>query len=169
MYCAMSKSKDKVLNDMRIIAISQPANANLIALLALTAALNHLQAHENPNLFHDFIQIICRPANFRLSYEQLSHVCYYNEKTIRFHCKKYIKIFLREYEHLKHLSLPLLIARFTEYKLTSSLNNNIPALRALKYSNIIALIEYHSDSEEAKHLSSIFCNYFFKNDIRIAI
>ena len=143
----MSKSKDKVLNDMRIIAISQPANANLIALLALTAALNHLQAHENPNLFHDFIQIICRPANFRLSYEQLSHVCYYNEKT----------------------TLPLLIARFTEYKLTSSLNNNIPALRALKYSNIIALIEYHSDSEEAKHLSSIFCNYFFKNDLRIAI
>lgn len=166
---AMSKSKDKIINDMRKIAVCKTDHTNLVSLLALTSSLSYLQTHENLNLFHDFIQIICRPTNFSLSYEQLTQVCYYNEKAIRLHCKKYVKIFLREYDHLQHLPLPLLIARFTEYKITPSLNNNIPTLRSLKHNDIIALITHHNDSDEAKHLSNLFCNYFFKNHIKLAI
>ena len=85
----MSKSKDKVINEMRKIAICNPKRVNIVSLLALAASLNHLQALENPNLFHDFIQIICQPANFSLSYEQLADVCHYNEKAQRRHCKHF--------------------------------------------------------------------------------
>ena len=136
----MSKSKDKVINEMRKIETCKSEHINLPSLLALASALNHLQTIENPNLFRDFIQIICRPVNFSLSYEQLTDVCHYNKKAIRLHCKHYAKIFLREYEKLKSTPLPLLIARLIEYKLTMLLNINIPALRNLKLESIPPLI-----------------------------
>ena len=79
---------------MRKIAVCNPKRVNIISLLALAASLNHLQTHENPNIPHDFIQIICQPANFSLSYEQLADVCHYNEKSLRLHCKIYKRIFL---------------------------------------------------------------------------
>ena len=129
---AMSKSIDKVINEMRKIATSKPEHVDIIFLLALASALNHLQTLENPNLCHDFIQIICRPINFSLAYEQLPQVCHYNEKSIRLHCKIYKRIFLHEREKLKSTRMPLLVARLIEYKLTVFLNINIPALRNLK-------------------------------------
>lgn len=72
----MSKSKDKVINEMRKIAIRKPKHTDLISLLALASSLSHLHTSESPNLCHDFVQIICRPANFDLSYEQLADVCH---------------------------------------------------------------------------------------------
>lgn len=51
----MSKPKDKVINEMRKIAICKPEHIDIISLLALASTLNHLQTFENPNLCHDFI------------------------------------------------------------------------------------------------------------------
>ena len=165
----MSKSKDKAINEMRKIAICNPKRVDIISLLALASSLNHLQTLENPNLFHDFIQIICRPANFSLSYEQLADVCHYNEKSLRRHCKLYSKIFLREYEKLKSLPLPLLVARLIECKLTAFLNMNIPALRSLKYEDIITLISAYPATNRDKQLSIDLCEHFFKSANKVAL
>ena len=165
----MSKSKDKVINEMRKIATCKSEHINLLSLLALASTLNHLQTLENPNLSHDFIQIICRPVNFSLSYEQLPDVCHYNEKTIRLHCKYYVNIFLREYEKLKSIPLPLLIARLIEYKLTMFLNINIPALRNLKLESIPSLISASRGNERDRHISIILCEHFYKTDDKLAI
>ncbi len=166
---AMSKSKDKVINEMRKIAVCNPKRVNIISLLALTATLDHMQTNENPNLSHDFIQTICQPVNFSLSYEQLPDVCHYNEKTIRLHCKYYVNIFLREYEKLKSTPLPLLIARLIEYKLTMFLNINVPALRNLKLEGIPSLISASRGNERDRHISIILCEHFYKTDDKIAI
>ena len=165
----MSKSKDKAINEMRKIAICNPKRVDIISLLALASSLNHLQTLENPNLFHDFIQIICRPANFSLSYEQLADVCHYNEKSLRRHCKLYSKIFLREYEKLKSIPLPLLVARLIECKLTAFLNMNIPALRSLKYEDIIALISAYPATNQDKRLGIELCEHFFKSADKVAL
>ena len=165
----MPKSKDKVINEMRKIAVCNPKRVNIISLLALTATLDHMQTNGNPNLCHDFIQIICQPANFSLSYEQLADVCYYNEKTLRQHCKLYAKIFLHECEYIRHLPLPLLAARLIEYKFTTFLNMNIPALRTLKYEDIIALISAYPATNRDKQLSITFCEHFFKSADRVAL
>ena len=76
----MPKSKDKVINEMRKIAVCKPEPSDLPSLLALAASLNFLLTHANHSLYHDFVQIICRPSNFSLSYEQLPDICHYNEK-----------------------------------------------------------------------------------------
>ena len=165
----MSKSKDKVINEMRKIAVCNPKRVNIISLLALAASLNHLQTLENPNISHDFIQIICRPANFDLSYEQLADVCHYNEKSLRLHCKLYAKIFLRECGYVRHMPLPLLVARLIEYKLTAFLNMNIPALRSLKHEDIIALISVYPATNQDKRLSIDLCEHFFKSADKVAL
>ena len=154
---------------MRKIAIYKPEHVDIISLLALASALGRLQTHENPNLCHNFVQIICRPVNFNLSYEQLADVCHYNEKAIRLHCKYYVKIFLREYEKLKSMPLPLMVARLIEYKFTTSLNINIPALRNLKYEDIIALISAYPATNRDKQLSLDLCEHFFKSANKVAI
>ena len=154
---------------MRKIATCKSEHINLLSLLALASALNHLQTLENPNLSHDFIQIICRPVNFSLSYEQLPDVCHYNEKTIRLHCKHYGKIFLREYKKLKSIPLPLMVARLIEYKLTMFLNINIPALRNLKLKDIPSLIAASRSKEQDRRVSIILCEHFYKTDDKIAI
>ena len=76
----MPKSKDKVINEMRKIAVCKPEPSDLPSLLALAASLNFLITHANHSLYHDFVRIICRPSNFSLSYEQLPDICHYNEK-----------------------------------------------------------------------------------------
>ena len=165
----MSKSQDKAINEKRKIAICNPKRVDIISLLALASTLNHLQTNGNPNLCHDFIQIICRPANFSLSYEQLADVCHYNEKSLRRHCKLYSKIFLREYEKLKSIPLPLIVARLIECKLTVFLNMNIPALRSLKYEDIIALISAYPATNRDKQLSIDLCEHFFKSANKVAL
>ena len=165
----MSKSKDKVINEMRKIAIRKPKHTDLISLLSLAASLYHLQTHENPNLCHDFIQIICRSANFNLSYEQLAGVCHYNEKSLRLHCRHYAKIFLRECGRIRQLSLPLLVARLIEYKSSALLNTNIPALRVLEHSRITAMIGTYPCSNEEKQVALILCNHFYGNASQAAI
>ena len=165
----MPKSKDKVINEMRKIATCNPKRVNIISLLALTATLDHMQTHDNPDLCHNFIQIICRPANFNLSYEQLADVCYYNEKTLRLHCKIYKRIFLRECGRIRCLPLPLLIARLIECKLTTFLNMNIPALRNMKYEDIIALISAYHATNQDKQLSIDLCEHFFKSADKVAL
>lgn len=154
---------------MRKIAICKSEHVNLPSLLALASALNHLQTLENPNISRDFVQIICRPVNFSLSYEQLPDVCHYNEKTIRLHCKHYAKIFLREYKKLKSIPLPLMVARLIEYKLTMFFNINIPALRNLKLEGIPPLISASRGNEQDRHISIILCEHFYKTDDKIAI
>ncbi len=136
----MPKSKDKVINEMRKIAVCKPEPSDLPSLLALAASLNFLITHANHSLYHDFVRIICRPSNFSLSYEQLPDICHYNEKSIRMHCKKYANIFLKECEQLKRLPLPLLVARLIEYKSDPVINTDIPALRALNYTDLSAMI-----------------------------
>ena len=165
----MSKSKDKVINEMRKIAICNPKRVNIISLLALAASLSHLQTLENPNISHDFIQIICRPANFSLSYEQLPRVCHYNEKSLRQHCKLCVKIFLRECESILCLPLPLLAARLIECKFTAFLNMNIPALRSLKYEDIISLLSAYPATNQDKRLSIELCEHFFKSADKVAL
>ena len=165
----MFKSKDKVINEMRKIASCEPEHIDIISLLALASALDHLQTLENPNLSHDFVQIICRPVNFNLSYEQLTDVCHYNEKTIRLHCKHYTNIFLREYKKLKPIPLPLLVARLIEYKVMMFLNINIPALRNLKLEGIPSLISASLGNEQDRRVSIILCEHFYKTDDKIAI
>lgn len=166
---AMSKSKDKVINEMRKIATCKSEHINLLSLLALASALNHLQTLENPNISRNFVQIICRPVNFNLSYEQLPDVCHYNEKTIRSHCRYYVNIFLREYEKLKSTPLPLLIARLIEYKLTMFLNINAPSLRNLRLEGIPSLISASRGNEQDRHISIILCEHFYKTNDKIAI
>ena len=165
----MPKSKDKVINEMRKIAVCNPKRVDIISLLALASTLNHLQTNGNPNLCHDFIQIICRPANFSLSYEQLAEVCHYNEKSLRLHCKLYAKIFLRECGCIRQLPLPLLVARLIECKLTAFLNMNIPALRSLKHEDIIALISAYPATNRDKQLSIDLCEHFFKSANKVAL
>lgn len=165
----MSKSKDKVINEMRKIAVCKPEHVDIISLLALASTLDHLETHKNPNLCHDFIQIICRPINFSLAYEQLPQVCHYNEKSIRLHCKIYKRIFLHEYKKLKSTRMPLLIARLIEYKLTVFLNINIPSLRNLKLERIPSFISSFHSAEKDKQISIIFCEHFYKTADKIAI
>ena len=165
----MPKSKDKVINEMRKIAVCNPKRVNIISLLALASSLSSLQTYDNPDLSHDFIQIIWRPANFSLSYEQLADVCHYNKKTLRLHCKLYAKIFLPECECIRCLPLPLLVARLIEYKFTTFLNINIPALRNLKYEDIIALISAYPATNRDKQLSIDLCEHFFKSADKAAL
>ena len=165
----MSKSKDKVINEMREITVCNPKRVNIISLLALASSLSSLQTYDNPDLSHDFIQIICRPANFSLSYEQLADVCHYNEKSLRQHCKLYTKIFLHECEHIRRLPLPLLVARLIECKFTTFLNMNISALRSLKYEDIIALISTYPATNQDKRLSIELCEHFFKSADKVAL
>ena len=136
----MSRSKDKVIGDMRKIAVCKPEPSDLPSLLALAASLNFLITHANHSLYHDFVRIICRPSNFSLSYEQLPDICHYNEKAIRMHCKKYANVFLKERRQLERLPLPLLVSRLIEYKSDPVINTDIPALRALNYTDLSAMI-----------------------------
>ena len=136
----MPKSKDKVINEMRKIAVCKPEPSDLPSLLALAASLNFLITHANHSLYHDFVRIICRHSNFSLSYEQLPDICHYNEKAIRMHCKRYANIFLKERRQLERLPLPLLVSRLIEYKSDPVINTDIPALRALNHADISAMI-----------------------------
>ena len=165
----MSKSKDKVINEMRKTAVCNPKRVNIVSLLALASSLSSLQTLDNPDLSHDFIQIICRPANFSLSYEQLADVCHYNEKSLRLHCKIYKRIFLRECGCIRQLPLPLLVARLIECKFTTFINMNIPALRSLKYEDIIALISAYPATNQDKRLGIELCEHFFKSADKVAL
>lgn len=165
----MSRPKDKVIGDMRKIAVCKPEPSDFPSLLALAASLNFLLTHANHSLYHDFVRIICRPSNFSLSYEQLPDICHYNEKSIRMHCKRYANIFLKERRHLERLPLPLLVARLIEYKSDPVINTDIPALRALNYTDLSAMIMAYPCRNEAKEIALILCNYFYGNASRVAI
>ena len=165
----MSRSKDKVIGDMRKIAACKLEPSGLPSLLALAASLNFLLTHANHSLYHDFVQIICRPSNFSLSYEQLPVICHYNEKAIRLHCKRYANIFPKECQQLKRLPLPLLVAKLIEYKFNPAINTDIPALRALNYTDLSAMIMAYPCRNEAKDIAIILCNYFYGNTSQVAI
>ena len=154
---------------MRKIAIRKPKHIDLVSLLALASSLRSLQTLDNHDLYHDFIQIVCRSANFNLSYEQLAGVCHYNEKSLRLHCRHYVKIFLRECGRIRQLSLPLLVARLIECKSNALLNTNIPALRALEHSHITAMIVAYPCSNEEKQVALILCDHFYGNASQAAI
>ena len=164
----MSRPKDKVIVDMRKIALQTGAlRPSLPA--CLSRSLNFLLTHANHSLYHDFVRIICRPSNFSLSCEQLPAICHYNEKSIRMHCKKYADIFLKERRHLERLPLPLLVARLIEYKSDPVINTDIPVLRALNYTDLSAMIMAYPCRNEAKEIALILCNYFYGNASRVAI
>ncbi len=166
---AMSKSNDKVINEMRKITTCKSKHINLLSLLALASALNHLQTLENPNLSRDFIQIICRPINFGLSYEHLAHLCYYNEKSLRLHAKKYTSLYKKERKDLADLPLPLLISELIRYKSSAFINAAIPSLRTLTYSDMPALLAAYPAAETEKQLSLLMIDHFGKAISRIAI
>ena len=164
----MSRPKDKVIGDMRKIALQTGAlRPSLPA--CLSRSLNFLLTHANHSLYHDFVRIICRHSNFSLSYEQLPDICHYNEKAIRMHCKRYANIFLKERRQLERLPLPLLVSRLIEYKSDPVINTDIPALRALNYTDLSAMIMAYPCRNEAKEIALILCNYFYGNASRVAI
>lgn len=157
----MSKSKNPIINEMRKIATSKHVCNDLPALLALTASLDfwHLH-HHTSDMYKNFIQLICKPANFNLSFEELSPICHYSEKTIRAHCKKYTDYFTAERIRFRSMPLPLLIARFNEYYLDSFLRFNVPALRTLSPEDIKNFILSAQAGQEEKKLSMQIYTYF---------
>ena len=67
------------------------------------------------------------------------------------------------------MPLPLLIARLIEYKFTTFINMNIPALRSLKHEDIIALISVYPATNQDKRLSIDLCEHFFKSADKVAL
>ena len=165
---AMSKSKDKVINEMRKIVVCKPDHTQLVDLLALAASLAHLRIQDT-KLCADFVRMICHPINFGLSYEHLAHLCYYNEKSLRLHAKKYASLYKKERKDLADLPLPLLISELIKYKSSAFINAAFPSLRNLTYSDMPALLAAYPAAEAEKQLSLLMIDHFGKAISRIAI
>ena len=161
----MSRSKDKVIGDMRKIAVCKPEPSDLSSLLALTASLNFLLTHANHSLYHDFVRIICRLRIFR----SLTNSCRPSVITTRSPSACTANIFLKERRQLERLPLPLLVAGLIEYKSDPVINTDIPALRALNYTDLSAMIRAYPCRNEAKDIAIILCNYFYGNASQVAI
>lgn len=157
---AMSKTKDKVINQMRGFAVCKPNESNISAVLALAEVAEYLYDSDDVYLYNDFIQIICRPRNFNLSYEQLAYVCHYNEKTIRSHCKRYSDLFSHKIKRLQFLPLPLIVARLIEYVAMRYSTIKIPALRNLKNEDILRLIAAYPCPDIEKEVSYILFDFY---------
>lgn len=118
----MAQSKDPVLQQMRAAAVSKHVYDDFPAVLALLASLGFWNKRdENPYLRENFIQIIMNAENFAMSFDELEEVCAYREKTLRLHCTRYIKHYLREYKYYRTLPLPMLVSRYIEFCMDPSL------------------------------------------------
>ena len=113
-----------------------------------------------------FIKIICRPENFRLTYEELEPVCNYSEKTLRAYCKKFAATYLSEKIRFRSLPMPLLIAHFFEFDANHFLHFNIPALRTFNAAELEQIIETFPAAAEDKQLSRLIYARYIQNSGR---
>ena len=150
----MSRPKHSVINEMRKVAAPKFDRRCFSDLLALASSLEFFHTFFS-DMASVFIKIICRPENFRLTYEELEPVCNYSEKTLRAYCKKFAATYLSEKIRFRSLPLPLLIAHFFEFDANHFLHFNIPALRTFNAAELEQIIETFPATTDDRRLGML--------------